>query len=84
MAHIKVALKCVTPSNEYKKKQKNKNMNIKEVSTIKCCWDLSFHTVIEWKKILSNNTKLLALSEGFLFYYPLFPSLKHYIKTQND
>lgn len=32
MAHIKVALKCVTPSNEYKKKQKNKNMNIKEVS----------------------------------------------------
>lgn len=37
MAHIKVALKCVTPSNEYKKKQKNKNMNIKEVSTIKCC-----------------------------------------------
>lgn len=39
MAHIKVALKCVTPSNEYKKKQKNKNMNIKEVSPIKCCWD---------------------------------------------
>lgn len=36
MAHIKVALKCVTPSNEYKK-QKNKNMNIKEVSTTKCC-----------------------------------------------
>lgn len=61
MAHIKVALKCVTPSNEYKKKQKNKNMNIKEVSTIKCCWDLSFPTVIEWKKILSNNTKLQSL-----------------------
>lgn len=30
MAHIKVALKCVTPSNEYKKKQKNKNMNIRK------------------------------------------------------
>lgn len=22
--------------------------------------------------------------EGFLFCYPLFPNLKHYIKTQND
>lgn len=25
MAHIKVALKCVTPSNEYKKKQKHEH-----------------------------------------------------------
>lgn len=59
MAHIKVALKCVTPSNEYKKKQKNKNMNIKEVSPIKCCWD--FIQSLNEKKKLSNNTKLQSL-----------------------
>lgn len=30
MAHIQVALKCVTPSNEYKKKQKTKTWTYKK------------------------------------------------------
>lgn len=77
MAHIQVALKCVTPSNEYKK-TKNKNMNIWEVSTTKCCWDISLIQLLNEEKKLSNYTKLqslVTLSVVKAFYFVTLCSL---------
>lgn len=59
MAHIKVALKCVTPSNEYKKKTKKQKHEHKKKFLLLNAAEISYS---HWmKKKLSNNTKLQSL-----------------------
>lgn len=62
MAHIKVALKCVTPSNEYKKKtKKQKHEHKKKFLLLNAAEIYHFIQSLNEKKKLSNNTKLQSL-----------------------
>lgn len=62
MAHIKVALKCVTPSNEYKKKtKKQKHEHKKKFLLLNAAEIYRFIQALNEKKKLSNNTKLQSL-----------------------
>lgn len=62
MAHIKVALKCVTPSNEYKKKtKKQKHEHKKKFLLLNAAEIYRFIQSLNEKKKLSNNTKLQSL-----------------------
>lgn len=62
MAHIKVALKCVTPSNEYKKKtKKQRHEHKKKFLLLNAAEIYRFIQSLNEKKILSNNTKLQSL-----------------------
>lgn len=62
MAHIEVALKCVTPSNEYKQKtKKQKHEHKKKFLLLNAAEIYHFIQSLNEKKKLSNNTKLQSL-----------------------
>lgn len=52
MAHIKVALKCVTPSNEYKKNKKQKHEHKKKFLLLNAAEIYRFIQSLNEKKIV--------------------------------